>query len=125
MSLKMVSGRAPMRRGIIDVPKPRETYKSPQAYFPPSIEIVCPLIQPACSEAKNKTPLAMSCGVPKRLRAMFFSKAACPASPMASHCLSVFGLERTNPGAMQLTGPEGQAVVHFTGGVRLLYDVQN
>jgi lipopolysaccharide export system protein LptC len=28
-------------------------------------------------------------------------------------------------GAMQLTGPEGQALVHFTGGVRLLYDVQN
>ncbi|WP_439137125.1 LPS export ABC transporter periplasmic protein LptC [Roseicyclus sp.] len=28
-------------------------------------------------------------------------------------------------GAMQLTGPEGQALLHFTGGVRLLYDTQN
>ena len=27
-----------------------------RAYFPPSIEIVCPLIQPARSEAKNNTP---------------------------------------------------------------------
>jgi hypothetical protein len=28
-----ISGRAPMRKGIIEVPMPRETYKSPQAVW--------------------------------------------------------------------------------------------
>ena len=72
-------------------------------YFPPSIEIVCPLIQLACSDAKNKTPLAMSCAVPGRFRAMLFKSDCCPAAPMAAHWRSVLSLDRMKPGAMQLT----------------------
>jgi hypothetical protein len=32
-SSKTISGRAPRRRAIIEVPMPRETYKSPQAVW--------------------------------------------------------------------------------------------
>ena len=52
----------------------------------------------------------MSSGEPSRFSAMFWMSRCWPSSPIASHCRSVVGLERTKPGATLLTvmfhGPE-------------------
>jgi selenocysteine lyase/cysteine desulfurase len=73
------------------------------AHLPPSTLKIWPEIHPACSEAKNITALAISSGDPRRLSAILLSSRCCPSSPMASHCRSVVGLERTKPGATLLT----------------------
>src|SRR4029079_14127954 len=78
-------------------------YSGLPAHLPPSIDTVCPLIQPAYSDAKKRTPYAMSCGVPRRLSAIRSISARCPSGPYDSHWRSVVGLDRTNPGAMLLT----------------------
>src|SRR6185437_6910674 len=72
-------------------------------HLPPSIERTCPVIQLASSDAKKRTPCVMSSVVPSRLTAMRSTSSRWPASPYASHCRSVAGLERTKPGAMLLT----------------------
>ena len=45
----------------------------------------------------------MSLGVPSRLRAIRSTSARWPSAPYDSHCRSVVGFDRTNPGAMLLT----------------------
>ena len=50
-------------------------------HLPPSTLSTCPVIHPACSEAKNSTALAMSSGVPRRLSAMPSTSLRWPSSP--------------------------------------------
>src|SRR5262249_2925870 len=72
-------------------------------HFPPSMERTWPVIQPALSDAKNNTPLAMSSGEPRRFSAIRSIRSFCPSSPYDCHWRSVVGLERTKPGAMLFT----------------------
>ena len=48
---------------------------------PPSTCRIWPLINPARSEAKNTTALAMSCAVPRRFIAIRSTSAFCPSGP--------------------------------------------
>jgi hypothetical protein len=68
----------------------------------------------ASSDAKKTTARAMSSGSPIRRSAIDSMSRRWPASPIACHCRSDAGFERTKPGATQLTripySPSSRAV---------------
>ncbi len=73
------------------------------AYLPPLTDSVCPVTYDAISDTRNTTAFAMSSGCPKRLRGMLSTSRCWRSSPIACHCASESGFERTSPGATLFT----------------------
>lgn len=70
---------------------------------PPSTLSTWPVTQLAASLASHSTASVISCAVPSRRMNVASSSRAWPSAPYDCHWASEAGLERTNPGATELT----------------------
>jgi hypothetical protein len=59
----------------------RRSHRRARQARPPSTERTCPVIQPDCSEAKNRTAQAISSGVPRRRVKMPSTRRFWPSGP--------------------------------------------